>query len=219
MSAQRVKVLLESNETEHWHNNCIYIDCHQYCDDHDHWIARKKGRWRCQIHRWQITSGASYKATSKGTLSPSYCQNTTLLQSHEKREPFLFSFRLLSILRQKNQYYRTRLPLVTHDLTSMGTKKSGFISINDFGCSTILPTNKMVVIMHSVWNWPKMSHSTLRARRATFTFWVDKSYLKCAAKYGQFVEFFKTWNLQSSRFSSQVISIGHLKRRHGGWKY
>ena len=61
-------------------------------------------------------------------------------------------------------------------------KKVVFISINDFGCSTILPTNKMVVIMHSVWNWPKMSHSTLRAKRATFAFWVDKCYSRSAKK-------------------------------------
>ena len=66
-----------------------------------------------------------------------------------KKENLFFSL-FYSILRQKNQYYRARLPLVTHDLTSMGTKKVVFISINDFGCSTILPTNKMVVIMHSV---------------------------------------------------------------------
>ena len=29
--------------------------------------------------------------------------------------------------------------------------------------------------IHSVWKLPKKSHSTLRAERATFTFWVDKS--------------------------------------------
>ena len=28
---------------------------------------------------------------------------------------------------------------------------------------------------HGVWKSQKMSHSTLRAKRATFTFWVDKS--------------------------------------------
>ena len=31
---------------------------------------------------------------------------------------------------------------------------------------------------HSVWKSQKKSHSTLRAKRATFTFWVDKSWLK-----------------------------------------
>ena len=32
--------------------------------------------------------------------------------------------------------------------------------------------------MHCVWKSQKKSHSTLRAKRATFTFWVDKSSLK-----------------------------------------
>ena len=32
--------------------------------------------------------------------------------------------------------------------------------------------------VHSVWKSHKKSHSTLRAKRATFTFWVDKSSLK-----------------------------------------
>ena len=34
-------------------------------------------------------------------------------------------------------------------------------------------------ILHSVWKSEKKSHSVLRAKRATFTFWVDKSSLKC----------------------------------------
>ena len=32
--------------------------------------------------------------------------------------------------------------------------------------------------VHSVWKSNKKSHSTLRAKRVTFTFWVDKSSLK-----------------------------------------
>ena len=31
---------------------------------------------------------------------------------------------------------------------------------------------------HSVWKLQEKSHSTLRAKRATFTFWVDKSSIK-----------------------------------------
>ena len=31
---------------------------------------------------------------------------------------------------------------------------------------------------HGVWKSQKRSHSTLRAKRATFTFWLDKSWLK-----------------------------------------
>ena len=35
--------------------------------------------------------------------------------------------------------------------------------------------NPDVLLLHSVWKSPKKSHSTLRAKRTTFTFWVDKS--------------------------------------------
>ena len=34
-------------------------------------------------------------------------------------------------------------------------------------------------LQYGVWKSQKKSHSTLRAERATFTFWVDKSLLKC----------------------------------------
>ena len=33
-------------------------------------------------------------------------------------------------------------------------------------------------VVHSVWKSQKKSHSTLRAKRATFTFWVHKNWLK-----------------------------------------
>ena len=36
-------------------------------------------------------------------------------------------------------------------------------------------TNHNQVLMHGVWKPQKKSHSTLRAKRVTFTFWVDKS--------------------------------------------
>ena len=50
-------------------------------------------------------------------------------------------------------------------------------------------------IQHSVWKSPKMSHSTLRARRATFTFWVDKSSLKMPkmANFGEFLKMRHFW--------------------------
>ena len=38
--------------------------------------------------------------------------------------------------------------------------------------------NPKISTYHSVWKSPKMSSSTLRAKRATFTIWVDKSSLK-----------------------------------------
>ena len=36
----------------------------------------------------------------------------------------------------------------------------------------------LLTLIHGVWKSQKKSHSTLRAKRATFTFWVDKSSLK-----------------------------------------
>ena len=35
------------------------------------------------------------------------------------------------------------------------------------------------LLIHSVWKSQKKSHSTLRAKRATFSIWMDKSSLKC----------------------------------------
>ena len=48
--------------------------------------------------------------------------------------------------------------------------------------------------VHSVWKSAKKSHSTLRAKRATLTFWVVKKFIN-NAKTGQFWDFLKTWNL------------------------
>ena len=56
---------------------------------------------------------------------------------------------------------------------------------------------------HGVWKSQEKSHSTLRAKRATFTFWVDKSSLKMP-KMVQFGEFLKTCSLRSNRVTRQV---------------
>ena len=56
---------------------------------------------------------------------------------------------------------------------------------------------------HSVWKLPKMSHSTLRAKRAMFTFWVDKSSTKMP-KMVHFGEFLKTWSSQSHSVTRQA---------------
>ena len=56
---------------------------------------------------------------------------------------------------------------------------------------------------HGVWKSQKKSHSTLRAKRATFTFWVDKSKLKMP-KTIHFGEFLKTWSLRSNSVTRQV---------------
>ena len=52
-------------------------------------------------------------------------------------------------------------------------------------------------------NHRKKSHSTLRAKRATFTFWVDKSSLK-TPKMLNFGEVLKTRSLQSNSVTRQV---------------
>ena len=43
------------------------------------------------------------------------------------------------------------------------------------------------IVIHNVWKSSKMSHSTLRAKRATFVFWEDKSSLK--VDFGIFQQF------------------------------
>ena len=48
--------------------------------------------------------------------------------------------------------------------------------------------------VHGVWKSQKKSHSTLRAKRATFRFWVDKSSLKMP-KNGQFWRIFENLKL------------------------
>ena len=62
--------------------------------------------------------------------------------------------------------------------------------------SNIHPTN-------GVWKSQKKSHSTLRAKRATFTFRVNKSWLKMS-KMVHFGEFLKTWSLRSNSVTRQV---------------
>ena len=58
-------------------------------------------------------------------------------------------------------------------------------------------------LCHSVWKSQKKYHSTLPAKRATFTFWVDKSSLKMP-KIVHFGEFLKIWSLRSNSVTRQV---------------
>ena len=58
-------------------------------------------------------------------------------------------------------------------------------------------------LAHGVWKSQKKSYSTLRAKRATFTFWVDKSLLKMP-KMVHFGEFLKTCSLRSNIVTRQV---------------
>ena len=59
------------------------------------------------------------------------------------------------------------------------------------------------VVAHGVWKSQKKSHSTLRAKRAKSTFWVDKSSLQMP-KMVHFGEFLKTWSLRSNSVTRQV---------------
>ena len=58
--------------------------------------------------------------------------------------------------------------------------------------------------LHSVWKSQKKSHSTLRVKRASFTFWMDKSSLK-RPKMVNFGEFLKNWSLRSNSVTRQII--------------
>ena len=66
---------------------------------------------------------------------------------------------------------------------------------------------------HSVWKSQKKYHSTLQAKRTTFTFWVDKNKLKMP-KMVHFGEFLKTWSLRSNSVTRQVT----FKRTKNWWK-
>ena len=57
--------------------------------------------------------------------------------------------------------------------------------------------------LHSVWKSKKKSHSILRSKWATFTFWVAKSSLKMP-KLVHLGEFVKAWCLWSNSVTRQV---------------
>ena len=72
--------------------------------------------------------------------------------------------------------------------------------------------------VHSVWKSQKKSHSTLRAKRATFTFWVDNSSSKMP-KMVNFGDFLKTWNLRSNSVTRQVtFNRTKIVRKCQNWK-
>ena len=71
-----------------------------------------------------------------------------------------------------------------------------------------LPCNKKNYMpTHSVWKSQKKSHSALRAKRATFTFWVAKSSLKMP-KMVNFGDFLKTRSLRSNSVTRKVTFNG-----------
>ena len=66
---------------------------------------------------------------------------------------------------------------------------------------------------HSVWKPQKKSHSTLRAKRAKFTIWVDKSSLKMPQN-GQFWRFYVNLKLAVK----QCYQTGHFLTDKNWWE-
>ena len=95
------------------------------------------------------------------------------------------------------------------------TDCNGALPISDLGltgdkfCEKICPQ-----VSTQCLKLQKKSHS-IRAKRATFTFWVEKSSLKMPKKV-DFDEFLKTWNLQSNIVTRQVtFYIGQKLVKNG----
>ena len=71
---------------------------------------------------------------------------------------------------------------------------------------------------HSVWKSAKKSHSILRAKRAAFTFWVDKKLIK-NAKNGPFWLVLKAWILRSKSVTRQInFSRAKIGGKCKNWK-
>ena len=79
---------------------------------------------------------------------------------------------------------------------------------------------------HCVWKSQKMFHSTLRAKRATFTFWVDKSSLKTPKMvnsknvetlHAKIIEFLQSPKIEDYFVPTQRLFWGPFFMR-GNWK-
>ena len=68
---------------------------------------------------------------------------------------------------------------------------------------------------HAVWKSQKKSHSTLGAKRATFTFWVDKSWFKMP-KMVNLAIFLKTWGLRWNSVTRQARQVSLNRTKIGG---
>ena len=73
-------------------------------------------------------------------------------------------------------------------------------------------------VQHSVWKSLKMSHSILRAKRATFTFRVDKSESKMP-KIVHFASFWKTESLGQTVLPDRSFWIGQKLLENAKFKY
>ena len=70
------------------------------------------------------------------------------------------------------------------------------------------------LLIHSVWKSPKKSHSWLRAKRAMFTFWVDKSSLKMPkmAYFGEFLKYLKLIVKQCYQTGQKMVEMPKLNK-------
>ena len=73
--------------------------------------------------------------------------------------------------------------------------------------------------MHGVWKSQKKSYSTLWEKQATFTCWVDKSWLKMP-KIVHFGEFLNTWSLRTNSVTRQVnFDRSKIGGKCQNWKF
>ena len=83
-------------------------------------------------------------------------------------------------------------------------------------CKNIQKLQKIIPNQHSVWKWQKKCHLTLRAKRATFTFWVHKKSLKMP-KNNQFCDFLKNKVCGQRVLPDRSVLIGQGKCQ--SWKF
>ena len=76
------------------------------------------------------------------------------------------------------------------------------------GDNSILASHKSISLLHSVWKSKKKSHSTLRAKRATFRIWVDKSSLKMP----KVVNFSELWKPEACGQTELTVEWLHFRR-------
>ena len=107
-----------------------------------------------------------------------------------------------------------------YSITRSGKRKADKESskLSKSQCQNTFPHyHKKTFYRHGVWKSQKKSHSKLRARRATFTFWVDKSSLEMP-KMAHFGEFLKAWILRANSVTRQANWKGQKGKRQN-WKW
>ena len=113
-----------------------------------------------------------------------------------------FCFKIYEFSRQNNQHFDPHILLflaqkfklfLKSKLLCLQCCKRDFKKVKQtsrYSLTVPVTQFKHIRHVHGVWKSQKKCHSTLRAKRATFTFWVDKSWLK-KPKNGQFWRVFR----------------------------